>query len=163
MDNLEAIALWKPFANGNYAGDVAPSESPDVSFWFANSGGANEHFLCFGHGGDGSLLAVQAVEGKFESGVVVHLGHEGEVFAIAEDVPHALALLAASGENYEALLYAVAASSSEEQSAPNSDLAAFVRENFSLEIPPDPVKAILATDAKHGSVTRELVEMLNGA
>ena len=38
---------------------------------------------------------------------MVHLGHEGEVFVIADDVPHALALIAASGDNDEGLIYAL--------------------------------------------------------
>lgn len=164
MNNLDAIARWTPFAPKNGAGDVTPADGPNVDFWFASrSVGANAHFLCFGCGGDGSLLAVQATDGGFETGPVVHLGHEGEVFVIADDVPHALALIAASGDNYEGLIYALTYGGAEPAEPVEADagLAAFVKAQFDVELPVDAIAAIKATDARLGDVTRALIERLN--
>lgn len=161
VNNLDAIARWTPFATKNGAGDVTPADRPDVDFWFASrSVVANAHLLCFACGGDGSLLAVQATDGRFENGPVVHLGHEGEVFVIADDVPHALALIAASGDNYEGLIYALTYSEAEPVEA-DAGLAAFVKAQFDVELPTDAIAAIKATDARLGEATRALIERLN--
>lgn len=157
MNNLEAIARWAPFAAEHCAGDVTPADRPEVDFWFRAQGDrANANFYCFGHGGDGSLLAVQATDGGFAQGPVVHLGHEGDVFVIADDVPHALALLAASGDNYEAMIYAL---NGDEpwSSEVDVDLAGFVKAQFDLEVPPDATAAIRATDTRLGDATRALI------
>lgn len=162
MNNLEALALWTPFAKDNYAGDVTVPDGPNVDFWFvANGARANEEFHCFANGGDGSLVAIRKKDGSFDAGPIVHLGHEGEVFVVAEDVPHALALFAADGSSYESLLYAVAGSSHDGGEV-DAALAAFVKKHFGLDVPKDPVAAIRAVDAKHGAATRALVAELNG-
>jgi hypothetical protein len=161
MSNLDAIARWTPFAPTNGAGDVTPADGPNVDFWFASrSAGANAHFLCFACGGDGSLLAVPATDGGFAQGPVVHLGHEGEVFVIADDVPHALALVAASGDNYEGLIYALTYDEAEPVEA-NAGLAAFVKAQFDVDLPADAIAAIKAADARHGAASRALIERLN--
>lgn len=161
VDNLDAIARWTSFATKNCAGDVTPADGPNVDFWFASrSLAANAHFLCFGCGGDGSLLAIQATDGGFEKGPVVHLGHEGEVFVIADDVPHALALIAASGDNYEGMIYALTYGEAEPVGA-DAGLAAFVKAQFDVEVPVDAIAAIKATDARLGEATRALIERLN--
>lgn len=162
MNNIEALALWTPFSKTNFAGDVTTADGPNVDFWFAENGErANEHFRCFANGGDGSLVAIRKTDGSFEHGPVVHLGHEGEVFVVAEDVPHALALFAAGGESYESLLYAVAGSSHDGGETDDA-LAAFVKEHFGLDVPADPVAAIRAVDGKLGDETRAFVAELNG-
>mgnify|MGYP001470303327 CR=1 FL=1 len=161
MNNLQAISEWTPFAADNYAGGVTPADSPAVNFWFAANGEtADRQFHCFGNGGDGSLLAVYAPDGKFEQGPVVHLGHEGEVYVVADDVPHALALIAASGNNYEALLYVVAGSEPEPLTA-DEGLKAWVKAKFSLDVPADPIAEIKAADARHGDRVRKAVSALN--
>ena len=84
---------------------------------------------------------------------MVHLGHEGEVFVIADDVPHALALIAASGDNDEGLIYALTYGDAEPVEA-DAGLAAFVKTQFDVELPSDALAAIKATDARLGEATR---------
>ena len=133
---------------------------PAGMFLMGSTDRSDEHFLCFACGGDGSLLAVQVTDGRFESGPVVHLGPEGEVFVIADDVPHALALIAASGDNYEGLIYALTYSEAEPVEA-DAGPAAFVKAQFDVELPTDAIAAIKATDARLGEATRALIERLN--
>jgi hypothetical protein len=132
VKNLEVVAAWKAWAEEaqNFAGDVSAAD-PEVSFWFAsNSKTANRFFHVFASGGDGSLLAIWSEDGDaFDDAPVVLLGHEGDVYLLADDVPHALALVAASGENFEAAVL------EEEETVPDAALTAWLHAAYNLPLP----------------------------
>ena len=159
MNNLEAIEKWKTWTeeNENFAGDVTPADGPKVDFWFANNGvKANAFFHCFATGGDGSLIAVYSAKGgSFEKGPVVHLGHEGEIFQIASDVPHALALFAASGDSYEQAL------TDDEETALDDEMGKWLKKTFDLKVPKSVVTAVKAANAE-GAAVKKHIEKLNG-
>lgn len=160
MDNLKAIDLWKTW-NGeheNFAGDVSATESANVDFWFAQNGkDANKIFHCFASGGDGSLLAIYSPEGTFATGPVVHLGNEGDVFVIAKDVPNALALVAASGNSYESAI------TSDDDLETDDDLASWLKETFSVEIPKSVANVVKGVDSELGKSIKARVTEINGA
>jgi hypothetical protein len=148
MDNLKAIDAWKNWSseNENYAGDVSPADPSEGNFWFRE--GAKEaarHFHVFATGGDGSMIAVYSKDGaSFAKGPVVHLSHEGEVYIVAEDVPHALGVIAASGENYEMVMYG------EETEGTDEALSAWLKETFDVKPPNDPRAAVKSAGEKLG-------------
>lgn len=159
MDNLEAIDLWKKFVeeHDSFAGDVTVADSANVDFWFAKDGEkANRVFHCFANGGDGSLLAIHSQEGKFDTGAVVHLGHEGDVFVVAKDVPSALALVAASGDSYEQAIYG------DDDLATDKELAAWLKKTFHVEVPKSVAKAVKDVDAHLGKSVKARVKEING-
>jgi hypothetical protein len=161
MNNVQAIELWKKWVEENeaYPGDVTVADEPKVDFWFAKNGKeANRFFLCFANGGDGSLLAVYSKTGKFESGPVVHLGHEGDTFVIAGDVPGALALAAASGDSYEQAIYY------DDDLALDEPFADWLRETFDVNPPKSVSAAVKAAGAKHGeaAVNKHIQELNAG-
>ena len=136
---------------------MTPADLSEVDFWFAKNGvKANAFFHCFANGGDGSLVAVYSAKGDgFEKGPVVHLGHEGEVFLIASDVPHALALFAASGDSYEQAI------TDDEETALDDEMAAWLKKTFDLKVPKSVVTAVKAADAG-GAPVKKHVKTLNG-
>jgi hypothetical protein len=161
MDNLKAIEAWRAWmeANESFPGDVSVADKPNVDFWFAKNGeDANVFFHCFAQGGDGSLLAVYSAKGgKFASGPVVHLGHEGQVFVVADDVPNAIALFAASGDSYEQAIYG------DDDLELDKGLAAWLKKTFDVKVPKSVAAAVKAAGKAHAKAGVEKhVATLNG-
>jgi hypothetical protein len=158
MKNLAAIETWKTWLKENetYPGDVTPADSPNVDFWFAQNGEKANTFLhCFASGGDGSLLCLYSREGNFDEAPVVHLGNEGDVFVIAKDVPHALALVAMSGSSYEQAIYY------DEDLELDEASAKWLAKTFDVKPPKSVAEAVKSTNAKIGNAPKDHIEALN--
>ncbi len=135
MDNRAALATWRLWMRLTHsrAGDVTPCEP---------SRGTGP-FVRFGETGDGDAIAVWAPSGAVERGPVVLLGDGGEIRVLANDVPNALALLAACGHVGIADVVLRGAEAGE----PEEGLVAWLAETFGVR-PPGDVRAAVAGAAR---------------
>ena len=153
----EVIDAWTYWAHKHsaYPGDTFPSDTTDVHFWFASeTPEANRVFRQLASTGDGSLLALWS-EKDGTNPPVVFLGNEGDVQVLADDVPGALAIVAAAGdENLDSMV-------SHGGETDDNELGAWLREHFDVSPPADVRAAIAAAAARHPGLA-DVVARLNG-